>query len=556
MIRRLVLAAALAVAALPVAAQVRIGLMVSATGPTTAIGIPQKNTGDLLPRTVGGVAVEYFQLDDGGDTTRGVQNAKKLLQEHNIDALIGPSTTPIALAILDLIAEGKVPLMATVGTSSVVEPLDAKRRWVYKTTQNDDLIAEALIKHMKKTGVANVGFIGFNDPYGENWLKVFGALAEKAGIKLAAVERYNRADQSVIGQSLKLIAAKPDAVLVAGVGGPGVLPQITLRDQGYKGPIYQTHGVATDDFIRLGGAKVEGTILAAGPMLVIDEIPDSEPGQGGGEALHRGVRGEVRQQAGDVRREHVGRVADPGACDPGGPQEGQAGDRSVPHRAARRDRAGARDRRLPGRVQHERDQPQRHGRAGARAGHRQGRQVPAAAGIGRDGVTARLVGVLLAAGRGERFGGGKLVAPLPGTGVAVGVAALRNLRAALPDVVAVVRPGDDVLAGVLAAEGARVVRAERAAEGMGASLAAGVDAAGAADGYVVALADMPWIAPATMARIARCIGTRCDHRRAAPRRRTRPPRRLRRLVARRSFSPWAATRARSACWPRTARRCS
>jgi len=277
MIRLLALAAGLATAALPAAAQVRIGLMVSATGPTTAIGIPQKNTGDLLPRSVGGVAIEYFQLDDGGDTTRGVQNAKKLIGEHNIDALIGPSTTPIALAILDLIAEGKVPLMATVGTSSVVEPLDAKKRWVYKTTQNDDLIAAALIRHMTRNGVKSVGFVGFNDPYGENWLKVFGALAEKAGLKMAAVERYNRTDQSVTGQSLKLIAAKPDAVLVAGVGGPGVLPQITLRDQGYKGPIYQTHGVATDDFIRLGGAKVEGTVLAAGPMLVIDEIADANP---------------------------------------------------------------------------------------------------------------------------------------------------------------------------------------------------------------------------------------------------------------------------------------
>ncbi|MCL4764059.1 MAG: ABC transporter substrate-binding protein, partial [Burkholderiales bacterium] len=272
-----VLAAALALAALPAAAQVRIGLMVSATGPTSAIGIPQKNTGDLLPRSLGGLAIEYVQLDDGGDTTRGVQNAKKLLQEHNIDALIGPSTTPIALAILDLVAEQKVPLMATVGTSSVVEPLDAKRRWVYKTTQNDDLIAAALIKHMTRSGVRSVGFVGFNDPYGENWLRVFGALAEKAGLKLAAVERYNRTDQSVTGQSLKLIAAKPDAVLVAGVGGPGVLPQITLRDQGYKGAIYQTHGVATDDFIRLGGAKVEGTVLAAGPMLVIDEIADANP---------------------------------------------------------------------------------------------------------------------------------------------------------------------------------------------------------------------------------------------------------------------------------------
>jgi branched-chain amino acid transport system substrate-binding protein len=270
-------AALCTLAALPAFAQVRIGLMVSATGPTSAIGIPQKNTGDLLPRKIGDLSVEYVQLDDGGDTTRAVQNAKRLLQEHNIDALIGPSTTPNALAILDLLAEAKVPLMATVGTSSVVEPLDAKRRWVYKTTQNDDLIAAALIRHMQKSGVKSVGFIGFNDPYGENWLKVFGGLAEKAGLRVAVVERYNRTDQSVTGQSLKLIAAKPDAVLVAGVGGPGVLPQATLRDQGYKGTIYQTHGVATDDFIRLGKDKVEGTVLAAGPMLVIDEIPASNP---------------------------------------------------------------------------------------------------------------------------------------------------------------------------------------------------------------------------------------------------------------------------------------
>jgi branched-chain amino acid transport system substrate-binding protein len=274
---KLFVAVIVAALALPALAQVRIGLMVSATGPTTAIGIPQKNTGDLLPRRIGSATVEYFQLDDGGDTTRAVQNAKKLIQENNIDALIGPSTTPNALAILDIIAEAKVPMMATVGTSSVVEPLDAKRRWVYKTTQNDDLIAAALIKHMQKAGVKNVGFIGFNDPYGENWLKVFGSLAEKAGLKLSAVERYNRTDQSVTGQALKVISAKPDVVLVAGVGGPGVLPQVTLRDQGYKGTIYQTHGVATDDFIRLGKDKVEGTVLAAGPMLVIDEIADSNP---------------------------------------------------------------------------------------------------------------------------------------------------------------------------------------------------------------------------------------------------------------------------------------
>ncbi|HEX4525060.1 MAG TPA: ABC transporter substrate-binding protein [Casimicrobiaceae bacterium] len=258
-------------------AQVRIGLMVSATGPTAAIGIPQKNTGALLATRIGETTIDYVQLEDGGDTTRAVQNARKLITEDHVDAIIGPSTTPNALAILDIIAENKVPLLATVGTSSVVEPIDAKRRWVFKTTQNDDLIASALLEHMRKTRVSTVGFIGFNDAYGENWYKVFSALAEKSGIAIVANERYARNDSSVTAQSLKLIAARPDAVLIAAVGGPAVLPQATLYDQGYKGRIYQTHAVATDDFIRLGREKVEGTILAAGSMLVIDDIADSDP---------------------------------------------------------------------------------------------------------------------------------------------------------------------------------------------------------------------------------------------------------------------------------------
>jgi branched-chain amino acid transport system substrate-binding protein len=271
------LAALALVFSLSASAQVKIGLMVSATGPTTAIGTPQKNTGEILPKKVGDVTVEYIQYEDGGDTTRGVQNVKKLIQENNVDAIIGPSTTPIALAILDPISEAKVPLLATVGSSNVIEPMDAKRRWVFKTTQNDELIGAALVRHMVKNGVKTVGFIGFKDPYGENWNKVFVPLAEKAGIRFVATEYYLRTDPSVTGQTLKLIGAKPDAIFIAGVGGPAVLPQVTLRDQGYKGPIYQTHGVATDDFIRLGKEKVEGTVLAAGPMLVIDEIAESNP---------------------------------------------------------------------------------------------------------------------------------------------------------------------------------------------------------------------------------------------------------------------------------------
>ncbi|HEY7903714.1 MAG TPA: ABC transporter substrate-binding protein [Casimicrobiaceae bacterium] len=258
-------------------ADITIGLMVSATGPTSAIGIPQRNTGEILPRMIGGERVRYVSLEDGGDATRAVQNVRKLIEEDHIDALIGPSTTPNAFAILDIIAEHEVPMMATVGTATIAEPVDAKRRWVFKTTQNDDLIASALLAHMQRTGVRSVGMIGFNDPYGENWFKVFGAMADRAGIRVTAVERYARTDQSVTGQVLKLLAGHPDAILVAAVGGPAVLPQATLFDRGYKGRVYQTHAVATEDFIKLGREKVEGTILAAGPMLVIDEIPAGNP---------------------------------------------------------------------------------------------------------------------------------------------------------------------------------------------------------------------------------------------------------------------------------------
>src|SRR2546430_2878217 len=194
LVRASIIAVALALGIGSALAQVKIGLMVSAAGPTSAIGIPQRNTAALLPTRIGDATVEYFQLEDGGDTTRAVQNAKKLIGENNVDALIGPSTTPNAFAILDIIAEAKVPLLATVGTQAVVEPVDAKKRWVFKTTQNDDLIAAALLKHMVKNNVKTVGFIGFNDPYGENWDKVFGALSERAGIRIIASERYARAD--------------------------------------------------------------------------------------------------------------------------------------------------------------------------------------------------------------------------------------------------------------------------------------------------------------------------------------------------------------------------
>jgi branched-chain amino acid transport system substrate-binding protein len=274
---RTALAVLAATVALPVLAQMKVGVVTSSTGPTALVGIPQKNTVPLLPARIGDLTVQYIVLDDASDTTQSVTAVRKLISEDQVDAIIGPPGSPNTMAILPFVADAGVPLLAPVGTAAAVLPMDAQKKWVFKTTQNDDIIAKALVEHMARTGVKRVGFIGLNDPYGENWYKVFSSLAAQHRIDIVANERYVRTDSSVTGQALKLLAARPDAVLVAAPGGASVLPETTLADLGYTGRFYQTHGAALPDFLKLGGKKVEGTILAAGLMLVLPEISDLNP---------------------------------------------------------------------------------------------------------------------------------------------------------------------------------------------------------------------------------------------------------------------------------------
>jgi len=249
----------------------------SATGPTALVGIPQKNTVPLLPTKIGDLTVQYIAFDDGSDTTASVTDVKKLISEDHVDAIIGPTGTPNAMGVIQFVAEAGVPMLAPVGGADVVLPMTPQKKWVFKTTQNDDIIATALVDHMVKTGIKTLGLIGLSDPFGENWFKVVNGLAAKAGIKIVASERFSRADTSVTGQALRILAANPQAVLVAAPGAASVLPEKTLVDQGYKGQFYQTHGAALPSFLKLGGKEVDGTILAASLMLVLPEIPDSNP---------------------------------------------------------------------------------------------------------------------------------------------------------------------------------------------------------------------------------------------------------------------------------------
>ena len=270
---------ALAAAALAVPAQadINVGVTLSATGPAASLGIPEKNTFELLPTTIGGEKINWIVLDDGSDTTKAVTNTKKLISENKVDVIVGSTITPNSLAMIDVVADAETPMISMAASARIVDAANPKTKWIFKTPQNDALMADAIAVHMKANGVKTMGYIGFADAYGDGWLAEMKRSAQTAGIKIVAEEKYNRNDTSVTGQILKIVATNADAVLIAAAGTPGATPQKELVARNYKGKIYQTHGVANPDFLRVVGKDGNGTILPIGPMLVYEQLPDSNP---------------------------------------------------------------------------------------------------------------------------------------------------------------------------------------------------------------------------------------------------------------------------------------
>ncbi len=268
---------AAATAATTARADINVGVTVSATGPAASLGIPERNTFALLPTTVAGQKINYIVLDDASDTTAAVRNARRFVTEDKVDVVIGSTITPNSLAMIDVVAESETPMISMAASKAIVEPVEGKRRWVFKTPQNDAQMSTAIVEHMIDNKVQTVAYIGFADAYGEGWAREFTGIAEVRKLRVVASERFARNDIAVTGQVLKIMAANPDAVLIGGSGTPAALPQKALKERGYKGQIYQTHGVANADFLRVCGKDCEGTFLPAGPMLVADQLPADNP---------------------------------------------------------------------------------------------------------------------------------------------------------------------------------------------------------------------------------------------------------------------------------------
>ena len=281
-----VVAASLALPALPALAQANeivIGITVTTTGPAAALGIPERNSLEFVAKEIGGVPLKVITLDDGGDPTAATTNARRFVTESKADIIMGSSTTPPTVAVSTVANEAGIPHFGLAPFPITPE----RAKWSVAMPQPISIMGKVLYEHMKANKVKTVGYIGYSDSYGDLWFNDFKAQGVPMGMTVATEERFARPDTSVAGQVLKLVAANPDAILIGASGTAAALPQTTLRERGYKGLIYQTHGAASMDFIRIAGKAAEGVIMASGPVMAPEDQPDSALTKKPGLALNK-----------------------------------------------------------------------------------------------------------------------------------------------------------------------------------------------------------------------------------------------------------------------------
>jgi branched-chain amino acid transport system substrate-binding protein len=258
------------------AADINVGFITAMTGPGASIGIPYAKgvaAGVAYKDEVDGTKLNLIQLDDTTDPSTATRNARKLIEQDKVDVLIGSGSTPSSIAITSVCHELKVPCITISPVNMPGEP----GSWMISIPQPPYLMVSVVVDYMKKVGVKTVGYIGYSDGWGD---LVYGGLEKSAGpdgVKILTNERFARTDTSVTAQALHIIAAEPDAVMTGGSGTPGALPFIALRERGYTKEIYGTPAIINPDFIRVGGASVEGVIASCGPIVVADQLPDSYP---------------------------------------------------------------------------------------------------------------------------------------------------------------------------------------------------------------------------------------------------------------------------------------
>lgn len=268
---------AMSITPLAAHADINVGVILSLTGPGASMGIPANEATRMWPDKMAGHKVNVTVLNDSTDATTAAKNASKLINEHKVDVIIGSSLTPPSLAILEVAAQNQTPLISLAGGGAIVDPVTGSRVWAFKLSPPERFSVKKILDHMQSNKQTTLGAIAIATSYGEGFLKELQKQSEGYGIKVLNIERYNQTDQSVTAQIAKILSNSPDAVFVISAGTPGALPQIEMTRRGYKGAVYQTQGIANNDFLRVGGKDVEGTFVTVAPVLVAEQLPEADP---------------------------------------------------------------------------------------------------------------------------------------------------------------------------------------------------------------------------------------------------------------------------------------
>ncbi len=288
MLKKTLLAAACSVAAFglgvsQVAADepIRIGSFLSASGPASFLGDPQRKTLRLYVDRIneeGGVLgrpLEFTYYDDHGASDQARTFARRLIARDRSDIIIGGSTTGATMAAVELIERLEVPFISLAGAVVVVEPV---KKWVFKTPETDRMAAEQVFADMQRRGISKIGLISGTGGFGASGRQQSHAVAADYGIEIIEDETYAPDDTDMTPQ-LTRIRSNPEVEAILNFDF-GQAPAIVTRNYAALGidrPLYQSHGVASESYLELAGAAAEGVRLPVSPILVADLLPDDDP---------------------------------------------------------------------------------------------------------------------------------------------------------------------------------------------------------------------------------------------------------------------------------------
>ena len=268
-------------ATFPASAQIKIGSVLSVTGPASFLGDPEKKTLEMYVAEInakGGVNGQKLQLivyDDAGNANNARTFATRLVEEDKIDAMVGGSTTGSTLAMMPVFEEAKIPFISLAGAIQIIEPV---RKWTFKTPHTDRMACEKIFADLKSRNLTNIALISGTGGFGKSMSAECHKVAGPAGIKIVIEETYGPRDSDMTPQLTKIHnAAGVQAVVNPGFGqGPAIVTR-NYHQLGIKLPFYQSHGVCSKEYIKLSGPAAEGVRLPCAALLIADKLPASDP---------------------------------------------------------------------------------------------------------------------------------------------------------------------------------------------------------------------------------------------------------------------------------------